>query len=68
MEIRKPNLNSEFFENAEDPLKDFKKTYSGAARCRKDGSDPFEDDPDMKQARRQFKLQKDIQNTFLGGY
>lgn len=66
-DINKPNFDSDFYEDEGDPLSDFRKKYGGA-RIDKKGNDPFANDPDMIQSRRQEKLREDSLNIDLGGF
>lgn len=59
MEPRKPKFNTEFYEDAGDPLLKFRKKHGGACFAKK-GADPFARDPDVIQAKRQAKLIEDI--------
>lgn len=56
------NLNSEFYEDAGDPLAKFRKKRKGAAFLNdKNGvaKDPFANDPDVLQTERSEKLRED---------
>jgi len=67
-QAKKPNFDSDFYEDVGDPLAGFRKKHRGG-RINKKGKDPFSKDPDVMQAARQDKLQKEIeQQNLLGGY
>lgn len=66
MKPEKPSLIEDFYENVGDPLAGFRRRNGGAI-VNKKGKDPFAKDPDVVQAQRQQKLEKDIENQ-LGGY
>lgn len=60
-----PNFNSEFYEDEGDPLAAFRKQYRGAV-VGKNGVDPFKDDPDVIQSRREEKLRESEKNSGFG--
>ena len=66
-EIDKPNFKSEFYEDAGDPLAEFRKKCRGPAVGKK-GKDPFANDPDVLQAQREEKLIEDSRNIDTGGF
>lgn len=67
MSSRKPNFNSEFYEDAGDPLAEFRKQNRGA-RVGKNGKDLFANDPDVLQSAREEKLKEKIRNMDIGGF
>ena len=58
--------NKDFYEDAGDALSGFRRKHRGGALPLKDGKDPFDNDPDMIQSRRQDKLAEDQNNMYLG--
>lgn len=67
MEAKKPNFNSEFYEDEGDLLSEFRKKNRGARSLIK-GVDAFAKDPDVLQAERQEKLANEIRNADISGY
>lgn len=59
------NMNSEFYEDAGDPLAAFRKVYRGAV-VGKNGEDPFKNDPDVAQSVREDKLREDERSNRAG--
>jgi len=59
---------NEFYEDVGDPLATFRKHHKGGAMDskKKKGKDPFRNDPDSLQGKRQEKLEKDQNNSFYG--
>jgi len=67
MKDGKPNFNSEFYEDAGDPLAEFRQKHGGAKINRK-GKDPFANDPDVLQSQREEKLKEQTRNMDFGGF
>lgn len=63
--MNEPNFNSEFYEDAGDPLAAFRQQYGGGV-IGKNGDDPFKDDPDIQQSGREDKLREEERNKGLG--
>ena len=64
--MNKKTKLEDFYEDADDALAGFRKTYKGGVQPLKNGKDPFDSDPDVIQAKRQDKLADDQKNMFLG--